>query len=368
MATPQLLLPGSAIGILGGGQLCDMMIPAIRRLGYRPVIWCQSNNEPAAINADRVVIGPWQDKRLLSDFLAQVGRVTIESENIPVGLYAEIGSQKLVGPSPRILGIAQHRGKEKAWLQASDYPVAKFELIETEEDLKRIHAFPVPAILKTCQGGYDGRDQIRITSLDQLESAWKKLDCIPCVLEVLLDYQYEASVIGARGADGQIETFPMIENEHRDGILRMSHCNGTHWDLAVENESRRIVTQMLIDLDYIGVLTVEMFVMPEKRRIIVNEIAPRVHNSGHGTIEGCSVSQFEQHIRAVCGLPLIPVDLTMQWDMLNLIGVDVSKVRDELEADGWIVKDYGKIGVREGRKMGHAIRPMVKVPPFFPTE
>ena len=342
------LAPGSTIGILGGGQLGRMLSVAASRLGYRCHIY-----EPAAAPAGDVAYAvtnaPYEDAAALRAFAEAVDVITYEFENVPTAALDLLESIRPIRPNRRALAVSQDRLTEKDFLAGIGLKTAPYRNVETEADLPAALAgLGVPAILKTRRMGYDGKGQIRFSSPDQRD--WTGA---PSVLEGFVEFSAEISVIVARGADGQVAAYDPGLNVHRDGILRTTTvpCGlpGTLLTDAV-----LMAAKIVNALDYIGVMGVELFVTPQG--LVVNEIAPRVHNSGHWTQAGCAVDQFEQHIRAVAGLPLGDGQRYADVEMENLIGDDMARLPDLLRQPRVQVHLYGKGAARPGRKMGHVNR------------
>ncbi len=342
------LAPGSTIGILGGGQLGRMLSVAASRLGYRCHIY-----EPAAAPAGDVAYAvtnaPYEDAAALRAFAEAVDVITYEFENVPTAALDLLESIRPIRPNRRALAVSQDRLTEKDFLAGIGLKTAPYRNVETEADLPAALAgLGVPAILKTRRMGYDGKGQIRFSSPDQRD--WTGA---PSVLEGFVEFSAEISVIVARGADGQVAAYDPGLNVHREGILRTTTvpCGlpGTLLTDAV-----LMAAKIVNALDYIGVMGVELFVTPQG--LVVNEIAPRVHNSGHWTQAGCVVDQFEQHIRAVAGLPLGDGQRYADVEMENLIGDDMARLPDLLRQPRVQVHLYGKGAARPGRKMGHVNR------------
>jgi len=349
MSAPEIIPPGSTIGILGGGQLGRMTALAAARLGYRSIIYSPEADSIAAQVAAGHVEGAYDDEAALARFAAQVDVITYEFENVPEWTVAECERRKPVRPGTRPIHFAQHRLREKAFFRQAGIGTADYHPICSEADLAA--ATSLPGILKTCTEGYDGKGQARVTTSDGLKAAWEKLGRRECILEALVDFQCEISAIVARGLDGTTRCFPIGLNDHRDGILRTTTVPSGLPE-TVLGRAERLGIQLARSLDLAGLVALEMFVTRDGR-VLANEMAPRPHNSGHWTIDACATSQFEQLVRAICGLPLGAVDVLAPSRMENLIGA---------EADDWprFVADptarlhlYGKAKARPGRKMGH---------------
>ncbi len=347
--------PGGTVGILGGGQLGRMLAMAAARLGLKCAIYSPEPDSPAFQVCDAHVVAGYGDTIALENFARTVDVVTYEFENVPGDAAKVLSALKSVRPNPKALSIIQDRFAEKSFARKLDVATTPFALVDSDESLRAaLQSVGVPSVLKTARLGYDGKGQRIVRTAEQLAAAWNELKRVPCILEGFVDFTRELSVVAARGIDGQIACYDLVENRHEDHILRttLAPARAT---ARVKAEAIRIAGRLLEAFDYVGVMAVEMFETPDGR-LLVNEIAPRVHNSGHWTIDGCAVSQFEQHIRAVCGWPL--GDTTRHSDavMTNLLGVEAhewAKLADE-RAIG--VHLYGKSAAREGRKMGHVTR------------
>jgi 5-(carboxyamino)imidazole ribonucleotide synthase len=350
-----MLAPGSTIGILGGGQLGRMLAAAASQLGFDVHIFTDEPDGPASRVAAKTSVAAYLDSAALTTFARQVDVVTTEFENVPAQTaeaLLEAGAR--VAPSANALAIAQDRFDEKSFFASMNIATPPFAAVASQEDLEAaIAEIGAPAILKTRRLGYDGRGQIRIKSAADAIGAYEKLGA-PGILEGFCAFEREVSIIAARGADGAIAYYDLCENEHAGGILSRTTLPA-NVDGAVAEQARTAAQTVLEAFDYVGVLTIEFFVMPDGS-LVANEIAPRVHNSGHWTIEGALTSQFEQHIRAVAGWPLGPTTRIAGIEMLNLIGEDASRW-PELAADPTArVHFYGKRDARAGRKMGHVTR------------
>ena len=336
------------IGILGGGQLGRMLSVAASRLGLRCHIY-EPGATPAADVAYQVTNAPYDDEAALRAFAESVDVITYEFENVPTSALDLLESIRPIRPNRRALAVSQDRVAEKTFLNEAGLETAPFVSVPAESDLAgAITAIGTPSILKTCRMGYDGKGQVRIT--DAATAEWTGA---PSVLEGFVDFTAEISVIVARGTNGQIAAFDPGLNVHRDGIL---HTTTVPCGLParVTTDAVLIAARIANALDYVGVMGVELFVTP--KGLIVNEIAPRVHNSGHWTQAGCAVDQFEQHIRAVAGLPLGDGKRYADVVMENLIGDDIRQVPDLLASPNLQVHLYGKGDPRPGRKMGHVNR------------
>ena len=347
------LAPGAVIGSLGGGQLGRMLSVAASRLGYVSHIF-EPGAAPAGHVAAQVTTAPYEDLEALRAFAESVDVVTYEFENVPTAALDAIEEVRPIRPNRRTLAISQDRITEKQFLNGLGLKTAPFAQVDSEADLTAAVAqLGVPSILKTTRMGYDGKGQVRLTDVSDVAQAWAAMAGAPAVLEGFVAFEREISVIAARGADGQVSAFDPGENVHRDGILRTTTVPA-RISPAMRTDAVLIAARILNALDYVGVMGVELFVTREG--LLVNEIAPRVHNSGHWTQQGCVVDQFEQHIRAVAGLPLGDGSRYADVVMENLIGADVERVPELLRETGVAVHLYGKGAWREGRKMGHVNR------------
>ncbi len=354
------LLPGSRIGIIGGGQLGRMSTQAAQRMGYRVVIFDPSPDAPAAGVAETCVTGSFRDHPQLAHFGQLADVATVEFENIPVDTLREIETTTRVAPHWSVLHVCQNRAREKGFLKSHGVPCAAFREVRSFEELSRAgEGLGYPSVLKTTAFGYDGKGQVKIESKDELEKAWAAVGGGLSVIEEWVAFEKEISVVVARGQSGAIAAFPVFENHHTSHILdftmmpaRISQEQAT--------EAVAIAEKLATKLALVGLLTVEFFVHP-KRGLLVNELAPRPHNSGHVTIEGCVTSQFEQLIRAVAGMPLGDPSLVKPTVMVNLLGdlwahgePDWATLLGESEIKLHL---YGKKEARPGRKMGHLTLP-----------
>ncbi|MBA3788939.1 5-(carboxyamino)imidazole ribonucleotide synthase [Patescibacteria group bacterium] len=348
-----VFLPGSVIGILGGGQLGKMTALAAYQLGYKVIVWCQSAEEPAAQIATYKVIAPFDDLEARQKFLMYADVVTYEFENVSHSLAVAIEKTRVLRSSASILAITQNRWEEKSFLKRIGIPTVRTMPIRTYAEMQACKIFAVPSILKTAQNGYDGKGQVLIRTHQELETKWHLFKGVPCTLEEKAAVEYEISVIVARDTRGLIEMYSPIENVHVEGILDRSYYPGDHASPAIEATARAIAQTIAERLHLNGLLAVEMFVL-KNGRVLVNEIAPRPHNSGHLTIEACRTSQFEQHVRAVCNLPLGSTHMRPgTWAMQNLINVDEKECGRYFGNECASVHWYGKKEPRIGRKMGH---------------
>ncbi len=347
------LPPGAVIGILGGGQLGRMLSVAASRLGYRCHIY-EPGAAPAGDVAYAVTRAGYDDEGALRAFAASVDVVTYEFENVPTSALDILEALRPIRPNRRALAVSQDRVAEKAFLNDLGLQTAPWAAVASEADLAAAVArLGCPAILKTARFGYDGKGQVRLAAAAEVPAAWAAMAGAPSVLEGFVAFEREVSVIAARGLDGSVACFDPGENVHEGGILRTTTVPA-RLTPGQRSDAVLIAARILNALDYVGVLGVELFVTPGG--LLVNEIAPRVHNSGHWTQGGCAVDQFEQHIRAVAGLPLGDGGRHADVVMENLIGEDMARLPDLLRARDVQVHVYGKGEARAGRKMGHVNR------------
>lgn len=344
------LAPGATIGILGGGQLGRMLAIAAARLGLKVHIFEPGSAPPAGDVAHRVTTAPYEDADAVRAFAASVDVVTYEFENVPTSALDLIEDAVPIRPGRNALAVSQDRVDEKSWLESLGIQVAPWHGVDTRAALDAaIAAIGTPSILKTRRFGYDGKGQTRLASPDDADTAWDAVSAAPSVLEGFVAFQREVSVIVARSLDGQVVCYDLAENVHRDGILHTSTVN----DLVarrIKADAALTAGKIVNALDYVGVMGVEMFVLPDNT-LLVNEIAPRVHNSGHWTIEACVIDQFQQHIRAVAGWPLGDGARHSDAVMTNLIGAEADDWASLARSGGLHL--YGKAESRPGRKMGH---------------
>ncbi len=349
------LAPGSVIGIIGGGQLGRMSAMAAAELGYRVHIFTPETDSPAAQVCARTTVAAYDDEAALEAFARDVDVVTLEFENVPTAMLKRLAAQAPVRPHWKCLEICQNRMKEKAFANELGIETAPWIAVWDVPGLSRaMEEIGGPTILKSTLMGYDGKGQVRIPPGADPMRAWSELNCDVGVLEGLVDFDMEISVITARGPDGAMVSFEPVENRHKDGILDITVAPAT-LATALADEARVIAHKLAESIDLVGLLAVEMFITHDGH-ILVNEMAPRPHNSGHWTQDGCATSQFEQFIRAVCGLPLGAVERHTNITMTNLIGTDVEAWAALLADPHNKIHLYGKNEVRAGRKMGHVNR------------
>lgn len=351
--------PGSTIGVLGGGQLGRMLTIAARRMGYRIVSWIGAPDSGPAGMADLIIEEPFDSPVALAVFLAQSDVATVEFENIPQSLLNTIAGKIPLMPGATAVGICQHREREKRFLTENGFPCAGFSLVKSAEQLRSaLHTLPDSGgILKTAEFGYDGKGQVAVTRESNSDQVWALFDSPRAVLEEKISLAAEFSVLVVRDQSGNTATYDPVENIHRDHILDVSIVPA-RLDRELLADAERIATGIADALDYVGILAVEFFVSREGR-LLVNEMAPRPHNSGHHTIDACETSQFEQQLRVLCGLPIGSTRLRRPAVMLNLLG-DVWEGNGGtpdwqavLALPGVVLHLYGKQEARRGRKMGH---------------
>ncbi|MEO4000785.1 5-(carboxyamino)imidazole ribonucleotide synthase [Mesorhizobium sp. CAU 1732] len=352
-----LLAPGSTIGIIGGGQLGRMLAMAAARLGYQTIVLEPQADCPAAQVANRQIIAGYDDAHGLAGLAQDCAVVTYEFENVPVRAVELLSADVPVYPPPRALEVAQDRVTEKASINAMGISTAGFVPVDSDDDLvDGLARFGGSGVLKTRRLGYDGKGQRVFRDADAADAAgvYDAMGGVPLILEALVPFEREISVIAARGVDGAIEVYDPAENAHRAGILHSSTIPASVSDVTAD-AARVAAEAILTGLDYVGVIGVEFFVLADGS-VLVNEIAPRVHNSGHWTEAACAVSQFEQHIRAIAGLPLGDTRRHSDCVMENLIGDDVLRAPQLLAEPDVVLHLYGKAEARPGRKMGHFTR------------
>jgi len=354
-AAAAALVPGATIGILGGGQLGRMLALAAARLGFKCHIFAPNPDSPAFDVVHRVTCADYGDTQALDRFAADADVVTYEFENVPAEAATFLAARVPVLPDQNVLATTQDRLAEKNFIAALGIGTARYVSVDAPGELADALArIGRPAVLKTRRFGYDGKGQATIQNGTSPETAWREVGGQPCILEAFVPFAREVSVIAARARDGAVECFDVTENEHRNHILKISRVPATLPEAAAR-EARRIAETIAQKFSYVGVLAVEMFELGDGG-LLVNEIAPRVHNSGHWTLDGASVSQFEQHIRAVAGWPLAKPLRHGRVEMINLIGSEVDDYRTWLTVPGAAVHLYGKAATRPGRKMGHVTR------------
>jgi 5-(carboxyamino)imidazole ribonucleotide synthase len=359
----RVLRTGASIGILGGGQLARMLVLAAARLGLRCHVYSPEEQSCAFDVAHARTCANYEDEAALGRFAGSVDVITYEFENVPAATAAFLAKRKPVLPDPQILEITQDRLIEKEFIAGLKIATAPYAAVHSAVQLAdAVQMIGLPAVLKTRKLGYDGKGQAKIAKGADPMAAWRTVQTAPCIMEGFIKFEREVSVVAARSADGKVECFEATENEHRDHILHISRVPA-RVSPALAAEARRVATSIAKAFDYVGVLAVEMFVVKRggRQHVLVNEIAPRVHNSGHWTIDGATVSQFEQHIRAVAGLPLAkPLRLGRKIEMINLIGREIDEAKRWLNVPGAALHVYHKGEARPRRKMGHVTRVWAK--------
>lgn len=354
-----MILPPAILGLLGGGQLGRYFTISARTMGYRVWVLDPDPDSPAGQLADRHLCAAFDDPDALAELAAQAAVITCEFENVPAASAEWLADHAILRPSPAALAIAQDRIAEKRFLEEAGVAVAPWLVVDSAAAAQAaVPAWTFPAILKTARLGYDGKGQVPVAASGGVARAYRQLGEVPCVLEQRVELDREVSVVLARDPAGRCRSFPMAENVHRNGILHLSRTPA-RVDAATQAQAEAVAQRIAEHLDYCGVLAVEFFVC-RSGELLVNEIAPRPHNSGHYTLDATSVSQFEQQVRAICGLALAPADLTAPVAMVNLLGdlwpageglPDLSRLLAQGRARLHL---YGKPVARPGRKMGHA--------------
>ena len=350
------LAPGSTIGVLGGGQLGRMLAMAAARLGFDVVILTPEADAPASRVAAKTIVAPYEDRSALQALADACQAITVEFENVPAAALetlAELGSE--VAPPARALAFAQDRFEEKRFLNEIGLPTVAYAAVDSAQDLRRaLRDLGSPVLLKTRRGGYDGKGQVWVSGPKEAEAALASLGGRPAIAEAPADFRRELAIIAARARDGEIALFPLTESHHESGVLRRTSAPVVGAERAAA-EAERFAATLLDSLAYVGVLGLELFERDDGA-LLINEFAPRVHNTGHWTLDGCQVDQFEQHIRAVAGWPLGPTEALAHVEMTNLLGDEAEgwrRLAGEPDARLWM---YGKDKVAAGRKMGHVNR------------
>jgi len=349
------LAPGSRIGILGGGQLGRMLALAAAEMGFSTHIYCPEEMSPAAEVAAHITRGAYEDETELAKFAAQVDVITYEFENVPAKTAEFLSTLKPVRPGVAALATAQDRLVEKDFMRANGIATAPYAQIDTLDDLTQaLRDIGTPAILKTRRFGYDGKGQTKIDALGDAEKAWQEIGQQPAILEGFVPFAREISVLVARNSNGDLAAYEPGENVHLNHILHTTTVPA-NIEAPLVATAMAIAEKIAAQLNYVGIMGVEFFHVPgnETTPLVVNEIAPRVHNSGHWTQDACQVSQFEQHIRAICNWPLGPTTRLSDVVMTNLIGDDVDEWDVLLSSPNTSLHMYNKAQARPGRKMGH---------------
>lgn len=347
-----MIPPGSTIGIVGGGQLGRMLATAAAGMGYKTHIFTPEKDAPAAHVATKTTIGAYQDATALRAFGQSVDVVTFEFENVPSETLSMLSQVVSVRPGPEVLHTTRNRIREKDFITGCGIETAPYRAIRSREDLmEAIAILKTPCVLKTTELGYDGKGQVIIKTSDEAVEAWHYLAAHEAILEGFIDFEREGSVIVARGLSGEMRCYPLVENHHKDHILHRTIAPAIASD-AMQHEAFRIATTLAEKIDLVGIMAVEMFITKDGK-LLVNELAPRPHNSGHWTMDACATSQFEQQIRAICGWALGDTACLIGAEMVNLLGDDWLQWEDYAKKDNARIHLYGKTESRPGRKMGH---------------
>ncbi len=352
----QVILPGATLGVLGSGQLGRMFAISARRMGYRVHTFSPDSDSPTGQVADEEVTASYDDLDAVAAFAKRVSVVTFEFENVPSATAEAAARFAPVRPAGQVLHVSQHRLREKTYLREHGFPVTPYRAVRSLEELQAaLRELGTPAVLKTAGWGYDGKGQSKIQSLEEAASAWEQLETNEAILEGFVNFRLEVSVIGARGIDGSFANFGLLENAHSNHILDVTVAPA-RVSPRVAAEAEAIARGVLESLDVVGVLCVEMFLTHDDR-LLINELAPRPHNSGHLTFDANVTSQFEQQVRAICGLPLGSTELLRPAAMANLLGDIWESGEPNWEAALRMPEVklhlYGKSSARVGRKMGH---------------
>ncbi|MCE1250281.1 MAG: 5-(carboxyamino)imidazole ribonucleotide synthase [Comamonadaceae bacterium] len=355
------LAPGSTLGVLGGGQLGRMFVHAAQAMGYRTAVLDADPESPAGLVSHHHIRTAYDDPDGLAELARLSDAITTEFENVPASAMAALAGQRPVAPAARCVAVAQDRAQEKAHFVACGVPCAPHAVIETAAHLAAVSADLLPGILKTARLGYDGKGQRRVANAAELAAAWAELGSVPCVLEKMLPLALECSVLIARGHDGATVALPVQRNLHRDGILAVTEVYEGNVPPALASQAQAAAVSIANELQYVGVLCVEFFVLQDGR-LVVNEIAPRPHNSGHYSQDACDISQFGLQVRTLAGLPLVAPRLHSATVMLNLLGdlwftqgrsAQEPPWAQVLALPGCHLHLYGKTQAKHGRKMGH---------------
>ncbi|MCY8201791.1 5-(carboxyamino)imidazole ribonucleotide synthase [Bacillus subtilis] len=349
----QIIYPGAVIGIIGGGQLGKMMAVSAKQMGYKVAVVDPVKDSPCGQVADVEITAHYNDREAIRQLAEISDIITYEFENIDYDALHWLKDHAYLPQGSELLLITQNRETEKQAIQAAGCEVAPYSIVKTKDELKQaVQELGLPAVLKTCRGGYDGKGQCVIKEEAQMEQAAALLEHGTCILESWVSFKMELSVIVVRSVNGEISTFPTAENIHHNNILFQSIVPA-RVEKGIQQKAADLAVKLADELNLVGPLAVEMF-LTEDGELLVNELAPRPHNSGHYTLDLCETSQFEQHIRAVCGLPLGKADLLKPGMMVNLLGDEVKLVEEDPE----LLKEaklyiYGKHEIKKGRKMGH---------------
>ena len=353
------ILPGATLGVMGSGQLGRMFAIEARKMGYRIHTFSPDSDSPTGQIADREVTASYADEAAVRDFARGISVLTFEFENVPSQTVEWAAEHCLVRPAGRVLHICQHRLREKEFLASAGLPVAPFRKVKSAAELATAAAeIGLPGVLKTAAFGYDGKGQRKLLPGDDLAAVWCPFEGAPAVLEGFIRFEREISVLVCRGVDGSMATWPVCENEHADHILDITYCPA-RIPAAVAEDARALAERVAVSLDLVGVLAVELFLLADGG-IVINELAPRPHNSGHFSFDASVTSQFAQQVRAVCGLPLGSTDSLSPAAMSNLLGdvwldsrTGTPNWAAALAIPGVFLHLYGKAEPKRGRKMGH---------------
>ncbi|MGR6856052.1 5-(carboxyamino)imidazole ribonucleotide synthase [Bacillus halotolerans] len=349
----QIIYPGAVIGIIGGGQLGKMMAVSAKQMGYKVAVVDPVKDSPCGQVADIEITASYNDREAIRKLAEISDIITYEFENIDYDALHWLKGHAYLPQGSELLLITQNRETEKKAIQSAGCEVAPYRIVKTMDELKEaVQSLGLPAVLKTCRGGYDGKGQFVIKEASQIEEASALLEHGTCILESWVSFKMELSVIVVRSVNGEISTFPAAENIHHNNILFQSIVPA-RVEERIQEKAAELAVKLADELNLVGPLAVEMF-LTEGDELLVNELAPRPHNSGHYTLDLCETSQFEQHIRAVCGLPLGKTELLKPGMMVNLLGDEVKIPEEEPE----LLKEaklyvYGKHEIKKGRKMGH---------------
>jgi 5-(carboxyamino)imidazole ribonucleotide synthase len=356
-----VILPGATLGVLGGGQLGRMFVQSAQAMGYFTAVLDADPTSPAGLVSHHHIRTGYEDPQGLAELARLSSAVTTEFENVPAAALDLLADQLPVSPAGSAVAIAQDRAQEKAHFVRCGVPCAPYAVIETPAQLTAVNAGLLPGILKTARMGYDGKGQMRVKTAEELAAAWEQLGRVPCVLEKMLPLAHECSVIVARGRDGAMVNLPVQRNLHREGILAVTEVYAGNLPPAQVEQALAAAKSVADGLGYVGVLCVEFFVLQDGM-LVVNEIAPRPHNSGHYSQNACDVSQFELQVRCMTGLPLTQPRQHSPSIMLNLLGDLWFKDSEQARAPAWDqvlalpgchLHLYGKHDAKRGRKMGH---------------
>ena len=363
MSTTPAILPGATLGVMGGGQLGRMFVQAAQAMGYFTAVLDADTTSPAGLVAHHHITADYLDAQGLAQLAQCSAAITTEFENVPAVALATLGAQRPVAPTAEAVAVCQDRAAEKAQFTRSGVPCAPHLLIDSSQALAAVPDALLPGILKTARLGYDGKGQAVVADRAALAAAWQRLGQVPCVLEQKLPLALELSVVVARNATGALVQLPVQQNLHRDGILAVTQVPAPDASATLQRQAGAAAARLAADLGYVGVLCVEFFITTDGR-LVANEMAPRPHNSGHWSVDGADVSQFELQVRSLCGLPLVAPRQHSAAVMLNLLGdlwfADGPNAPERTPAwaavlalPGVHLHLYGKASARPGRKMGH---------------